>query len=138
MDRTARIWDAATGAEIAALRGHEDRVRSAAFSPDGARIVTASQDRTARIWDAATGAEIAALRGHEGPVQSAAFSPDGARIVTASYDRTARIWDAATGAEIARMTVDAGVFALAVHGTAIALGDALGRIHVFDAEDFLG
>ena len=71
-------------------------------------------------------------------MRSAAFSPDGARIVTASDDRTARIWDAATGAEIARMTVDAGVTALSIHSTAIALGDALGRIHVFDAEDFLG
>ncbi len=32
------------------LQGHEDRVRSAAFSPDGAEVVTASSDRTARIW----------------------------------------------------------------------------------------
>jgi WD domain, G-beta repeat len=34
------------------LRGHESWVRSAAFSPDGERIVTASYDQTARIWDA--------------------------------------------------------------------------------------
>jgi WD40 repeat protein len=61
-----------------------------------------------------------------------------ARIVTASGDRRARIWDATTGAEIARITVDAGVTALSVHSTTIALGDALGRIHVFDAEYFLG
>ena len=74
---------------------------SAAFSPDGARIVTASWDKTARIWDAATGKEIAVLRGHENDVTSAAFSPDGTRIVTASRDKTARIWDAATGKEIA-------------------------------------
>jgi hypothetical protein len=50
-DKTARIWDAATGKEITVLRGHEGAVQSAAFSPDGARIVTASDDKTARIWD---------------------------------------------------------------------------------------
>ena len=51
-------------------------MRSAAFSPDGSRIVTTSEDKTARVWDAATGSEIAILRGHAGPVRSAAFSPD--------------------------------------------------------------
>jgi WD40 repeat protein len=85
------------------LRGHEGSLFSAAFSPDGTRIVTASSDKTARIWDAASGEEIAALRGHGGHVFSAAFSPDGTRIVTASSDKTARIWDAATGTEIAVM-----------------------------------
>ena len=88
------MWDAATAKEIAALRGHERAVTSAAFSPDGTRIVTASYDGTARVWDAATAKEIAVLRGHEGDVTSAAFSPDGTRIVTASRDKTARVWDA--------------------------------------------
>jgi len=68
-------------------------VDSAAFSPDGSRIVTASWDKTARIWDAASAKEVAVLRGHENIVSSAAFSPDGSRIVTASEDETARIWD---------------------------------------------
>jgi WD40 repeat protein len=68
-------------------------MESADFSPDGARIITASNDRTTRVWDAATGKEIAVLRGHEGSVRSAVFSPDGAGVVTASEDRTARLWD---------------------------------------------
>ena len=76
------------------LRGHTREVSSAAFSPDGSRIVTASQDGTARIWDAASGKEMAILRGHDSVVCSAAFSPNGSRIVTASADHTARIWDA--------------------------------------------
>ena len=61
-DNTARIWNAATGEEIAVLQGHEHSVMHAAFSPDGSRIVTASIDKTARIWDAATAKEIARLR----------------------------------------------------------------------------
>jgi TIR domain/WD domain, G-beta repeat len=77
-----------------ALGGHDGPVYSAAFSPDGTRIVTASGDNTARIWDAASRKEIAVLRGHNVRVKSAAFSPDGTRIVTASGDNTARIWDA--------------------------------------------
>ena len=41
-----------TGAPLAVLLGHSDLVMSAAYSPDGSRIVTASFDNTARIWDA--------------------------------------------------------------------------------------
>jgi hypothetical protein len=48
-DKTARLWEAATGKEVAVLRGHDDQVYSAAFSPDGARVVTASWDKTARL-----------------------------------------------------------------------------------------
>lgn len=35
---------------IASLRGHGEGVSSAAFSPDGELVVTASTDRTARVW----------------------------------------------------------------------------------------
>ena len=76
---------------------------SAAFSPDGTRVVTASDDRTARLWDAETGKEIAVLQAHNGTVRSAAFSPDGTRVVTASDDGTARLWDARDGKRDCRL-----------------------------------
>ena len=79
---------------------HEGPVNSAAFSPDGARVVTASDDKTARVWDATTGAPIGQHLQHADRVWSAAFSPDGARMVTASADKTARLWDEASGTQI--------------------------------------
>jgi len=60
-DSTARIWEAATGDQLAVLTGHSERVGMAVFSPDGQRVLTSSQDGTVRLWDAATGAPLARL-----------------------------------------------------------------------------
>jgi WD40 repeat protein len=91
-DKTARIWDAATGKSLLVLHGHILSLSSAAFSPDSKRVVTASSDETARVWDAESGTEILTLAGHKGAVLSAVFSPDGKVVATASLDGTARIW----------------------------------------------
>jgi WD40 repeat protein len=94
---TAAVWQAKWRLM---LSGHDGEVRSAAFSPNGRRVVTASADGTARIFDATSGKQIQLLRGHNDLVNSAAFSPDGRFVVTASNDKTVRIWDAMTGKEI--------------------------------------
>jgi TIR domain/WD domain, G-beta repeat len=80
-DKTARLWDAGTGAAVATLEGHTDSVRAVAFSPDGKRVLTGSSDKTARLWDAATGAAVATLEGHTDSVRAVAFSPDGKRVL---------------------------------------------------------
>jgi WD40 repeat protein len=102
-DKTARIWDVATGKELKKLEGHTDGVLSAVFSPDSKTIVTASKDKTARIWDVVAGKESQKLGGHTDTVVSAVFSPNGKTIVTASRDKTARIWDVATGKELQKL-----------------------------------
>ena len=44
------MWDAATGQALATLSRHQDDVNMASFSPDGKRLLTASDDHTARIY----------------------------------------------------------------------------------------
>ncbi|QRV93089.1 hypothetical protein RhiJN_21107 [Ceratobasidium sp. AG-Ba] len=100
-DKTVRIWDADTGAQVGELVGHLDWVESVDFSPDGRRIASGSSDKTVRVWNIDTGAPIGEpFTGHLDWVKSVAFSPNGLRIVSGSDDKTIRIWDANTGAQI--------------------------------------
>jgi WD40 repeat protein len=78
-------------------------LRSAAFSSDGTRLLTAAADGTVRVWDAASDKQLAAIPGF-GRLNSAAFSHDGTRIVTANDDGTARILDVSSGKVIGVLT----------------------------------
>jgi sugar lactone lactonase YvrE len=91
--------------ERAVLPSHGP-VNSVAFSPDGSRVLTASDDGSARIWSLHGHTPVQVLR-HLGPVHTAAFSPDGALVVTASEDGTARIWRTSSGV-LLRTTHEAG------------------------------
>jgi WD40 repeat protein len=96
-DKTARLWDPATGECVRTLTGHAAGLRGVAFSPDGRLLATASTGRTARLWDPATGECVGTLTGHAEAVYGVVFSPDGQLLATASDDSTAKLWDPATG-----------------------------------------
>ncbi len=126
-DKTARLWDTATGQATRTLTGHAIDVRGVAFSPDGTLLATASADKTVRLWDTATGHAIRSLAGHSKAVHGVAFSPNGTLVATASADKTARLWDTATGHAIRTLaghTSDVAAVAFSPDGTLVATASA--------------
>lgn len=96
-DRTAVVWDRATGRRLSTMRDHLDRqVWSARFSPTGRSVVTTCEDGRVRVWDVsgttAEAKKIHDFRGHDGPVYAAVFTGDGQSIVSGGYDRRLLRW----------------------------------------------
>jgi len=98
--RFAELWNGESGTALGIRLWHNDGVNYASFSPDGRRVVTASDDRSARIWDRSSGKELTPPLVHREQVSEARFSPDGRWVVTLCRDQSVRVWDAATGSPL--------------------------------------
>ena len=143
-DRTARVWDAATGGALTPPLPHDAPVASVRFSPDGRTLLTATRmpSKSARpwdaahLWDAATGQPVGSAMGHIDHVLAAEFSPDGALIATASKDNTARVWDARTGQPVTaalRHTRTVAMVAFSPDSMRLATASLDGTARLWDA-----
>lgn len=139
-DETVRLWEVATGKQVARLIGHRGPVAGGAISPDGSLLASAGADGTVRLWDLGTGTERARfgspdLLHAEGRYQDVAkdcaFTPDGSMLITAGSDGAVWVWDLATGELRGGCSPsEGGLCAICPEGTAAvwATGDGL---HVF-------
>jgi WD40 repeat protein len=123
-----RVWDTRTGQERSSLAGFVSGVRSAAFSPDGKRLLTVS-DKKERwrmindkgeatgssstsgggkcaalcVHDVGGGKLVLTVLGEKALCYSAVWSPDGSRILSTGNDGAGygvQSWDAASGKRI--------------------------------------
>jgi WD40 repeat protein len=94
-DRTIRIWDLSTGRGLLSiLHSHTAPVNAIALTPDGSRIVSASDDGSLRIFDAHSGELCALPLCMSGRMFAAAVSRDGAFVACSGEDMRVHVWRA--------------------------------------------
>jgi WD40 repeat protein len=87
-----RVFDVATGRELATLKDHADTVQRLAFRPDGKTLATADWTGSVRLWDLARG-RVRHAWDKVGVVCGLACSPDGHSLGVLSFERApALIW----------------------------------------------
>jgi serine/threonine protein kinase/WD40 repeat protein len=119
--RVVKVWDTATGEELAVLPAQAKDVHCLAFSPDGTRLATVAQTvdtspmmpdldlgpgitlhsfvgiteaqraPEVRLWELSTRRVLLTARPHLDRVESVAFAPTGNRLATASRDGTIKL-----------------------------------------------
>ena len=91
-DKTARIWDVATGAQHASMSS-DGHLLGAEYSHDGTVLVASNEAGGALLWLAPDGTPVTQLLGPTNKVESASINPGLFKfVVIASLDRTARVF----------------------------------------------
>ena len=117
------LYDVTTSREVALLPIGKSAM-SAAFSPDGSKLVAAGS-----LWDVATGSHT--------PLQtyySVAFSPDGTMLALGAYDARIILWDLAAGTATASYEHRGTVYSVAFSpdGAKLVSGNIEGRVFLWD------
>jgi WD40 repeat protein/tRNA A-37 threonylcarbamoyl transferase component Bud32 len=107
-DRSARLWDVATGRQRLTLSQgpyanraprwpDENALIAVAFDPNGQFVLTGSEDGELCLWDRDTGRERRRVRLPE-QICSAALSPDGKAVLVGFLRPKMQLWGTADGA----------------------------------------
>ncbi|GDX92760.1 MAG: WD40 repeat domain-containing protein [Planctomyces sp.] len=97
-DGTVQRWEVLTGERVS-LAGHENWVRSVAFSPDGRLLYSGGYDGRLLCWDVLSGSvpPVRSVQAHRGWLRCLAVSADGAWVASCGNDSLVKIWSAADG-----------------------------------------
>lgn len=124
LDGRIKLWDVATGYNLATIEAHGAGVLSVSFSSDGAILASGSHDGTVKLWDGANWQGTTTFSGHSGNLDAVAFSPDGATLAAASWYGTVELWEiAAPGSTVTLRDIGlVNSVAFSPGGTTLAAG----------------
>ncbi|MCB0037479.1 MAG: WD40 repeat domain-containing protein, partial [Anaerolineales bacterium] len=97
-DRTARLWDVATGQTLAVM-GLDGAGAQLSFNQDGSHLVTTTESGPWQVWDLKSVDIPHQKFEHEQVVEAAVLSNNGALVFSGGRDFDTHVWERATGAE---------------------------------------
>jgi WD40 repeat protein len=104
LSQRIRLWDVASGREVAGPEGPPVQIEGLAFGPDGREVVTADVEGTAWLWDAATGKLRRRFPGkaprEDNRPQPVAILPGAKALVVGADAREATTWDVGSDREV--------------------------------------
>jgi centriolar protein POC1 len=139
------------------FKAHAAPIKSAVFSKDGNRLLTASDDKCAKLWTInyrkgadgirkAAGHEfVKSFTGHTDWIVDSNFSPDN-RLIASCCNKSVRLWDINTGNEVVKFkNINLQNTSLSFHpdGNYLAVGSSSKHIKIWDmrfqklAQDYL-
>ena len=113
----------------------QEGVRNIAFSPDGARLVTAQEEKVT-VWDVETLEPVRLFDKHQASVTRASFWRNANTVLSLDYDELLIAWDVSTGEMLWHMTLPtyaASSFVLSPDENYLAVGGD--EAHVIDLEN---
>ena len=97
-DKSAKLWDVASGKQKGKKLQFRGPVEKIVFSPDAGSVVVASHDGSAQIIDLASSKPQGKKLNHlAGRVSDVVYTPDGLTLISGGTDSTIEFWDAHTG-----------------------------------------
>ncbi|MGH3887880.1 MAG: WD40 repeat domain-containing protein [Pseudonocardiaceae bacterium] len=144
-DATIRLWDSASGRELANLpagtrpEGLEGplTVTDVVFSPDGTTLVSnvVALDGL-RLWDVATRQQLAGFPTHATHASAIALSPDGTVLAIGNPDNSnVELWDVASRAQVSTLPGHEGLvwsIAFSPDGRRLATGGQDKTVRLWD------
>lgn len=134
-DRTVRLWNPATGAEIKVFKAHGYEVLSITISHDNAIFASSGGDRSVFVWDVGRGETTRRIPGHMGKINAVELNQDASCVVSGSYDATVRVWDLKSQSRQAIMELNDArdaIQCLHVGPTEIVSGSVDGHVRTYD------